>query len=289
VTSSNGKVAIVCRRAINWHGFYRYYGKRTFGPYSIGQMMSRWDADNPTIPYYAYRQSLAKLAKQTWERTGAAVYQNYVKGDLTKVYMKRELWEKHLCRYEWVVPIDDDDWLSPAFIEMLSLVPESCVSAEWDAEIIRIIGSRVLRETPRSRFNDSNATIFSPCYALKPKFLLTNSDFLRISYYFLEHGWASDYAQAMGNRHYKIRETGSVYLRHQATAGSSAESQRHVPHQLQTRGRRTIKVFEVGHEDIPPWVREYLMTLREEHKKMTENDPSFVKSLMHNIKQKLIR
>lgn len=161
------KILVLCRRAVDWSSVRQgqFRDSHFVLRHKTKNLVADWNRQNPHCQFYDYRAFLHDLARKSWEATGAGVVLNHLEPDFD-ASMDDELIEK-LGSADWIVPIDDDDWLSPDLASRLSEIdPRKQGVVTWPSMIVHIDGPHVFAEETRTYLASDNQTIISCSYAI---------------------------------------------------------------------------------------------------------------------------
>ena len=224
--SKKHEVALLCRRFVDWKNPIFNTEKRTHfsstHPYS--ELKKSWLSYNPKIPLESYRYFLHKLALTTWNAAGVDIYFNPVHpsdqgaGSLSKNLIRA------LRRYQWLIPIDDDDWIAPKLpSQLMSHLShsEKIELAYWNTAGIHFSDGRsIMNELIQPYLPKSDKIIYSCGYALSKSINESLND-NQLEDILMHHGQASSLASQVEAIH--INSLSAVHLRHVATAGSASQ------------------------------------------------------------------
>ena len=251
-------IVVFCRRAVNWEApDYADRPSHFNQAHPLGRLQSAWREQNPGTPFRDYRLFLHRLARQTWEATGAVVVLNPVAMDHDARMAPGIL--MHLRRAAWIIPIDDDDWLAPGLAADLRAVPAAAVAATWNSLPLHVRNGHCYTEVARPYVSASAAAhervLLSCAYAIHGRRAarLTDTEFAGA---LLHHGVASGALTSGALPVHPLDGIGSIHLRHQATAGSATSAE----------GRRLYSfVAPAGLADLAPWALRPLAELQSLH------------------------
>ena len=226
---SGTDVVVLCRRAVNWLGASAKIEDSHFSrTYPLTQLLEEWQTCNPGLSFQAYRCSLHDIAAASWQAGGARVLRNSVQM-LSDELLPADLIAE-LRQAEWVIPVDDDDWLSPKLpqaLVQLSAAGEARL-AIWDVLPLHVDADHCFVEPPRLYLNPEQSlaerVLFSCGYALSGALMARLSD-EQLALCLLHHGVVSSLLSSVGAATV-VPDVQSVYLRHPATAGSALEAGR---------------------------------------------------------------
>lgn len=254
------EVVILCRRAINWKQFrYPASARSNFNNvHPVRDLVARWNSVEGNPPFHEYRYFLHALAKETWAATGARIVMNWVGPADDGVIQPHVL---KVCRdAEWIIPIDDDDWLAPFICSTLLRLDgaDSYFAATWPSMIVHFDGGNVLQEPSRSWLNEKRKDITLSCsYALSRKAIRELSDFDLAGALTL-HGTASVLFQT---RPIAIcHDIGAVHLRHRAAAGAASNANKELNLRALPFDVNTIQYPKSGE-----WTRRFFEKLNQQH------------------------
>ena len=254
------KVVILCRRWVDWSGakapdlytdshFTRFHDTRS--------LIADWNRQNPNCSFYEYRLFLHELARKSWQATGAEILLNQVEPD-EDVSISSVLVEQ-LLEADWIVPIDDDDWLSPNLIGCLSKVdPAGAGITTWQSMIVHIVGSTVIDRGTRTYLPGDSNTIISCSYALSGAALCKLNRRLAMEL-LLAHGHAHWAQIWFGTK--SISKPLALHFRHGAAASQGEGDRRARPLQQQ-----------FDWEDRNRWAEQYMCELCRFHESCVRND-----------------
>lgn len=273
-------VALLCRRFVDWEKTQSFYIEKSSHfskthPYS--ELKKNWLTFNPQIQLESYRYFLHKLALTTWKSAGVDVYLNPVHPSDPSTGSLSQNLIRSLRRYQWVIPIDDDDWIAPklpAQLISLSSQNEKTGLAYWNTASIHFsIGRSIMHDSVQPFLPQSNKTIYSCGYALSRSIIHGLND-IDLEDTLMHHGPASSLALQVQSDH--INSLLAVHLRHVATAGSASE-------QKMNRKVGRISTPKILNKDSggiifwidPPrefaWAKPYWRDLIDGHNQLSEN------------------
>jgi hypothetical protein len=218
----DGAVVAFCRRAVDWDRPNDADEPTEFNrTHALRKLLQEWRAQNPGIGFHEYRGFLHRLARRTWEATGAQVALNPIAMDADVRISLATL--RELRRAEWIIPIDDDDWLAPDIAAVLRAAPAGVIGAVWHSLPLHVGPRDCIAEAARPYLSyavpAAERVVLSCAYAIHRRAVarLADGDLADV---LLNHGHASRFLLAGTAPIADLRTVGSVHLRHQATAGS---------------------------------------------------------------------
>ncbi|MGA0021405.1 MAG: peptidylprolyl isomerase [Vulcanococcus sp.] len=250
-------MVVLCRRWVDWLSAEARGEQSQFAlTYPIQPMLEQWLLCNPGTTFQSYRQQLHQIAAASWQSGGATVLHNPVAME-RDAQLAAPLLAK--CREaDWVIPIDDDDWLSPHLPSQLLALQASSTArlAIWDVLPVHVDADHCFAEAPRAFLNpDASLTervAFSCGYALSRALMADLSD-LQLAGCLLHH---SDVTSLLGQEGAAVvlPDVQAVNLRHPATAGSLLEPGR----------ERRLFAFPAPAEmvAVAPWVLQPLQAMQ---------------------------
>ncbi len=254
------EVLVLCRRAVDWSSAIAEAEDSHFSrTYPLSPLLLEWHAANPGLTFHAYRHTLQAIAAASWQAGGARVLRNEV-AMLSDEQLPAGLLAQ-IRQADWVIPIDDDDWLSPTLPNTLVQLSASADAglAIWDVLPLHVDADHCFVEPPRLYLNPdqplSERVVFSCGYALSGKLIARLSD-EHLALALLHHGLVSSLLASLGTATV-VPDVQAVYLRHPATAGSALEQGR----------QRQLMAFPVPSELIGqvPWALPMLQAMRMAH------------------------
>jgi hypothetical protein len=261
------KVMVFCRRWIDWSQLSesQLAGNQNSDfnrDFHTLRMLEQWKRDNPLLPLGSYRKRLQQLAETSWQSTGAHVVLHHCSAE-TQHHPKPE---KELIRQlrtaQWVIPIDDDDWLAPDLVKHLQHPRlQRLWMASWPSQLIYIHTNQYRTTEPIAVLPEtanSTTPILVSCSAgISHRFIASLSD-QELWWLLLQHGETSRMHQILPQGlKLELNQCLAVHLRHQATAGSGR----------QANLNRRIGNFLGEQTIIPaiPWASTWLKSLDELH------------------------
>ena len=188
-------------------------------------LLEHWQASNPRVPFSGYRGSLEAIASASWQAGGARVLRNPVAMD-GDVALTPELMAQ-LRQAQWLIPIDDDDWLSPHLPAALQQLSDARL-AIWEVLPLHIDASHCFVEPARAFLDPerplAQQVVLSCGYAISHALMADLSD-EQLAACLLHHGAVTTLLADEGAAAV-LPDVQAVLLRHPATAGSSLEPQR---------------------------------------------------------------
>ena len=241
-----GSVVVLCRRAVDW-GEPDFADRRSrFNQaHPLRKLQQQWHEQNPRISFHEYRRYLHQVARATWDGTGAQVMLNPAAMDQDDRFSVELV--RRLRRADWIIPIDDDDWLAPGIVGALKRAPAEVAGAIWDSLLLHVLHDRCSTEGARPYLSLAvpmpERIVLSCAYAISRRAADCLSD-NELVYLLMSHGGASQFLLAGPHRVQELGMVGSVHLRHQATAGSTT-----------AEPDRALGDFTVPDEiaDLAPW------------------------------------
>lgn len=224
-------IIVFCRRAVDWLGFSHKPGdaaSRFNTTHPLRKLEDEWNSANPAMPLRKYRHELHKIARESWEATGAKILLNWIPPTSdNEILSPMQL--GIIRKAQWVIPIDDDDWLAPGICKVLKERvfhhPQGENGIAWKAMVLHVDRGNVAHEPPRAflapRPSDDN-TILSCAYALGKAGIRSLND-ADLSGMLIAHGGASKWLDRVGMNP-PLDDILSLHLRHCATAGAAGKS-----------------------------------------------------------------
>jgi hypothetical protein len=222
-------VLIFCRRFIRWEQGKQESIKASTSDFvrhwNLDEMFRGWQQVNPGITLHAYRAQLQQLALASWQRTGAEVA--LLELDVDAPHdpgLPADLFDA-VRSADWVIPIDDDDWLAPHLaLELGHASAQGYWMATWPSRLIHIKGTTIednqVSEIVPHTAGSERPTLVS-CSAAVSKHLIRQLNDSRLVHLLMQHGTASDWHGVLPKALcLSMKQTGAVHLRHQATVGS---------------------------------------------------------------------
>lgn len=254
------EVVILCRRAIDWKHFrYPSSARSNFNlVHPVRDLVSRWNATAGNPPFHEYRQFLHSLAKSTWISSGARIVMNWVQPHEDGVILPHVL---EICKdAEWIIPIDDDDWLAPFICSELLRIenPGDFYGATWPSMVVHFNGPQAMQEPSRSWLNETRKDITLSCsYAISRRAIKEwkASD---LAAALTLHGTASVLFQ--GKPVKALDSIGAVHLRHRAAAGAASNTNR----ALDLRAM-PFDVNKIAFAKTGEWARQYFNRINIKH------------------------
>jgi hypothetical protein len=218
----DGAVVVFCRRAVDWDQPNDADDLTQFNrTHALRKLLAEWRAQNPGLGFHEYRRFLHGLARRTWEATGAQVLLNPIAMDADVRISLATL--RELRRAEWIIPIDDDDWLAPDIAAVLRAAPAGVAGAVWHSLPLHVGREHCVAEAARPYLSfavrAAERVVLSCAYAIHRRAVARLPDG-ELADVLLNHGNASRFLLAGTAPIADLRTVGSVHLRHQATAGS---------------------------------------------------------------------
>lgn len=227
-------VMVFCRRWIDWRQLkepqemgHKYSDFNH--EFNTPTMLKEWKRDNPVLSFGGYREALQRLARKSWQQAGTRVVLHHCRAE-TEHHPEPHLdLIQQLRTAQWVIPIDDDDWLAPGLAERLQHPRLQMLwMTTWPSQLIYIHTHRyratepitVLPETASNR----PPILVSSSTGISHRLIATLSD-TELWWLLLQHGEASrmHYMLPQGLK-LDFNQCLAVYLRHQATAGSGNQA-----------------------------------------------------------------
>ena len=250
-------VVVLCRRSVDWPlATWATESSHFAQAHPIGALLERWQQRNPLTPFHHYRRSLEAIAAASWQAGGAAVLRNPVAMD-GDVALTPELMAQ-LRQAAWVIPIDDDDWLSPHLPKALQQLPDARL-ALWEVLPLHIDAHHCFAEQARTFLDPkrplAEQVVLSCGYALSQSLMADLSDD-QLAACLLHHGAVSSLLADEGAAAV-LPDVQAVLLRHPASAGSALEPER----------ERQLLPFELPTElqSLAPWALQPLQALQLHH------------------------
>jgi len=253
-------VVVLSRRAVDWLTAETQGEQSHFsGTYPVQPMLEQWLLCNPGTSFQAYRHQLHQIASASWQCGGAAVLSNPVAMESDDELPLPLL--SSLRQADWVIPIDDDDWLSPHLPSQLQQLQLSGSArlAIWDVLPLHVDADHCFVEPPRAFLNPdaplTERVAFSCGYALSRALMADLSD-LQLASCLLHHGAVTSLFGQEGAA-VLLPDVQAVYLRHPATAGSLLEAGR----------ERRLFSFPVPDDlaGVAPWALQPLVAMQFVH------------------------
>ena len=253
-------VVVLSRRAVDWLTAEVQGEQSQFsGTYPVQPTLEQWLVCNPGTSFQRYRDQLHQIASASWQCGGAAVLSNPVAMERDDELPLSLL--SQLRQADWVIPIDDDDWLSPHLPSQLQQLQASGSArlAIWDVLPLHVDADHCFIEPPRAFLNPdaplTERVAFSCGYALGHALMADLSD-LQLASCLLHHGAVTSLLGQEGAA-VLLPDVQAVYLRHPATAGSLLEAGR----------ERRLFAFPVPAElvGIAPWALQPLQAMQSVH------------------------
>ena len=224
--NSGKEVALLCRRYIDWQNINLFCKNEEshFGKtHPIDQLRQRWETANPNVALEEYRYKLHNLATKTWKNSGVDIFYNPVELTQENIGCLNKEIVGQLREYNWIIPIDDDDWVSPKIYNYLQGISQGknipCI-AYWNTASVHFgIGKAIIYEKIGPFIPSDQPIIYSCGYAISNK-LASHLDDLELEKILMCHGPASEVATVRSSAH--INTLLAVHLRHLATAGSAS-------------------------------------------------------------------
>jgi len=249
---------VLCRRSVDWPSASWQNSPSHFAQaHPIAELLERWQQSNPLTPFHHYRHHLAAIAAASWQAGGATVLHNPVAMD-GDVALTPELMAQ-LRQAAWVIPIDDDDWLSPHLPQALMQLPEARL-ALWEVLPLHVDANHCFPEQARAFLDPqrplAEQVVLSCGYGLSRALMAELSD-EQLAGCLLHHGAVSTLLSDEGAAAV-LPDVQAVLLRHPASAGSALEPQR----------QRQLLAFSLPEElaGQAPWVLQPLQALQLEHR-----------------------
>jgi len=281
----NKRIAILCRRYIDWENKGIKHGKLNSHfnkAHPFDQLNQSWTTFNPHIPLERYRHSLHKIAVCSWQQTGADIFFNEVQLSADGGGSMNETTIQQLREYEWIIPIDDDDWLAPSLAQNLLKIDASTQKPAitcWNTSSIHFSKGRAIMDSPYTPYLPATAAwekgkiIYSCGYAISKEACrsLNNSMLEDI---LMHHGEASKMAERVYSA--QINTLSAVHVRHVATAGSAGRDdinrsigQISTP-KIWSQSKEGL-VFWVDPKEEFGWAKKYWRELMTLHLNLEEN------------------
>ena len=248
---------MLCRRSVDWPVASWQNATSHFAQaHPIAGMLERWQQSNPHTSFHHYRRSLAAIAAASWQAGGAAVLHNPVAMD-GDVALTPELMAQ-LRQAAWVIPIDDDDWLSPHLPQALMQLPDARL-ALWEVLPLHVDANHCFSEQARAFLDPqrplAEQVVLSCGYALSHALMADLGD-EQLAACLLHHGAVTTLLADEGAAAV-LPDVQAVLLRHPACAGSSLEPQR----------QRQLFAFPLPQDlaQRAPWVLQPLQALQLVH------------------------
>ena len=222
----------------------------------IAGLLERWQHSNPRCSFQQYRAGLEAIASASWQASGARVLRNPVPMD-GDVALTPELMAQ-LRQAAWVIPIDDDDWLSPHLPQALQQLSDARL-ALWDVLPLHIDADHCFMEPARTFLDPqrplAEQVVLSCGYAISHGLMADLSD-EQLAACLLHHGAVSTLLADEGTAAV-LPDVQAVLLRHPASAGSALEPQR----------QRRLFAFAIPADlaERAPWALQPLQALRLQH------------------------
>ncbi|MEN9387801.1 MAG: hypothetical protein RLZZ255_777 [Cyanobacteriota bacterium] len=239
-------------RSAQWHSDASHFAQA----HPIEGLLERWQQSNPRVPFQLYRRDLEAIAAASWQAGGARLLRNPVAMD-GDVALTPELMAQ-LRQAAWVIPIDDDDWLSPHLPQALMQLPEARL-ALWEVLPLHVDADHCFAEAARTFLDPdrplAEQVVLSCGYALSQALMADlNDDTLAAC--LLHHGAVTTLLADEGAAAV-LPDVQSVLLRHPASAGSALEPQR----------ERRLLAFPMPPElsERAPWALQPLQALQLQH------------------------
>lgn len=248
---------MLCRRSVDWRSAQWLSDTSHFAQaHPIAGLLERWHQSNTQLSFTQYRCSLEAIASASWQAGGAAVLRNSVPMD-GDVALTPELIGQ-LRQAAWVIPIDDDDWLSPHLPQALQQLPEARL-ALWDVLPLHIDADHCFAEPARTFLDPqrplADQVVLSCGYGLSQTLMADLSDD-QLAACLLHHGAVTTLLADEGAAAV-LPDVQAVLLRHPASAGSA----------LETKRERQLFDFPMPPDlaDRAPWVLQPLQALQLQH------------------------
>ncbi|MFY8147812.1 MAG: hypothetical protein ACOVNL_01170 [Prochlorococcaceae cyanobacterium] len=221
-------VVVFCRRWINWSAEQkreRWESASDFQrDFRVVEMHEHWQRSNPRISLYRYRERLQQLACRSWEAIGARLIMQVLPADASHDVPLAPDLVMQLRQANWLIPIDDDDWLAPGLAASLPGLDRFCYwMATWPSQLVYVHPERFQCATPFSLLPETEEhacpILVSSSYALSCRLVQHLSD-QELSLALMQHGEASRWRMLTPNGlQLKLQACNAIHLRHQATAG----------------------------------------------------------------------
>lgn len=263
------EVVILCRRAIDWKRFrfpadaQSHFNKA----HPIRDFVGRWNAVPGNPAFHEYRHFLHTLAKETWAKTGARIVMNWVQPQDDGMIQPHVI---EACKgAEWIIPIDDDDWLAPFICStLLRLDAESSYfAATWPSMVVHVDGANLLQEKTRSYLQEERKDITLSCSYALSRLAIQELPPEKLAEALSLHGTASMLFQRKPVM--QSADVGAVHLRHRAAAGAASNP-------LKTLNLQ-VRPFDVNKLDYPKtgeWTRRYFERLNHKHESYGLSTPA---------------
>ena len=268
------EVSLLCRRFIDWDNinFLRAEQDTHFGKtHPFEQLRHYWNNANPNITLEKYRGMLHRIASKTWKDAGMDIFVNPVGLTQDSIGSMEKETIHRLREYDWIIPIDDDDWTAPELCNHLRDISPGermpCIAYWNPASVHFSIGRAILHEKIGPFLPSDPRIIYSCGYAIS-KNLFSKLDDSVLEDVLMHHGPASQLAKVHSSTH--VNSLLAVHLRHVATAGSASQAEIN-----RTVGK--ISTPKINNKDIsginfwldPPtdfnWALNYWIQLQENH------------------------
>ena len=219
-------VVVFCRRAVDWHAAeWQSEASHFAQAHPIARLLEQWRARNSAFLFQHYRAGLAAIASASWHAGGAGLLLNPVAMD-GDVAITPELMAQ-LRQAAWVIPIDDDDWLSPLLPTALQQLSAARL-AIWEVLPLHVDADHCFVEPARAFLDPqqplSEQVLLSCGYALSQGLMASLSD-EQLAGCLLHHGAVTQLLSTEGSATV-VPDVQAVLLRHPASAGSALEAGR---------------------------------------------------------------
>jgi hypothetical protein len=216
-------VAVFCRRSVDWQSaLWQSEASHFAQAHPIAELLEEWERRNPAFEFQRYRTGLAEIAEASWQAGGARVLRNPVAMD-GDVALTPELMAQ-LRQAAWVIPIDDDDWLSPFLPAALQQLSAARL-AIWEVQPLHVDVDHCFVEPARAFLDPqkplSEQVLLSCGYALSHELMASLSD-EQLAGCLLHHGAVTKLLCSEGAATV-VPDVQAVLLRHPASAGSALE------------------------------------------------------------------
>lgn len=228
------KVMVFCRRWIDWRQLKEPQAIRRQSAdfnheFNTQIMLEEWKRDNPLIPLGDYREALQRLARKSWQQAGAHIVLHHCQAETQHRPQPQLDLIQQLRTAQWVIPIDDDDWLAPGLAERLQHPRlRRLWMATWPSQLIYIHTHQYRATEPITVLPETASStppiLVSSSTGISHRLISTLSD-AELWWLLLQHGEASrmHYILPKGLQ-LDLSQCLAVHLRHQATAGSGNQA-----------------------------------------------------------------
>jgi len=219
-------VVVFCRRSVDWPTAEWLSESSHFAQaHPVAALLEQWQLSNPTLAFQHYRASLEEIAAASWQAGGARVLRNPVAMD-GDVALTPDLMTE-LRQAAWVIPIDDDDWLSPHLPAALHNLTAARL-AIWEVLPLHVDADHCFVEPARAFLDPqkplAEQVLLSCGYALSHGLMASLSD-EQLAGCLLHHGAVTQLLSNEGSASV-VPDVQAVFLRHPASAGSALEAKR---------------------------------------------------------------